>query len=240
MSLLTWFTQKTADKPPLDAESSGLGHIDATVPFQPLDGSRLRMSPAANAVSRKTERLEQRELLYGVVRESMIRIGVLSSKYKFKVLSMDSRGNKYLIMMDLAKQHAVEVGRLSEIEGLIAKSAKARHNILVTAVYWRVSEQVSSDADESAASIATLASAKPVVAHLVERRKPRSESSLSDEVTAFKQALTSGSAPQKLSSPGEIVRTKWSRATPTPSFADTEFLDEAQMPLSGTQYGDLS
>ena len=65
--------------------------------------------------------------------------GVLSASYKFKVLSLDSRGANYLIMMDLSSQAADEVARLSEIESLIAQNAKARFEILVSAVYWRLS-----------------------------------------------------------------------------------------------------
>ncbi len=72
----------------------------------------------------------------------MIKAGVLSSTYKFKVLSLDSRGRQYLIMMDLARQYVGETARLAEIEGLIAQHAKTRHDILVTAVYWRINEHV--------------------------------------------------------------------------------------------------
>ena len=97
--------------------------------------------PGASS-SRRTERLERRELLYSIVRECMTQSGVLSSKYKFKVLSLDSKGREYLIMIDLPKENAVEARGLTDIEGLIARNAKNRHGILVTAVYWRVVEQV--------------------------------------------------------------------------------------------------
>lgn len=244
MSLFHWFTQKMSTKPPLDAESSGLGHVDATVPFQPSDREQVKMAAApGSAANRKSERLERRELLYAVVREAMIRIGVLSSKYKFKVLSLDSRGSKYLIMMDLARQHAAEVGRLAEIESLIAQNAKSRHNILVTAVYWRVNEQVTSgltsrpkvDSAPAPLSAAPVTNTAPA-----QQAKPRFEPLLPNEVEAFKQALSTVPTPPKLSSPGEIVRSGRKNPAPMPSFADTEFLDEAQMPLSGTQYGDLN
>jgi hypothetical protein len=55
-------------------------------------------------------------MLYSVVREAMIKAGVLSSTYKFKVLSLDSRGRQYLIMMDLARQYAGETSQLAEIQ----------------------------------------------------------------------------------------------------------------------------
>jgi hypothetical protein len=86
--------------------------------------------------------MERRELLYTVVRDAMVRAGVLSASYKFKVLSLDQRGRQFLVMMDLAREYGGETVRLSEIEALIAQTAKARYDILVTAVYWRINDHV--------------------------------------------------------------------------------------------------
>jgi hypothetical protein len=119
MPLFDWFSRKKpAPLPPADRESSGLGHVDATVPLASGSIGRSRSSggPPGSAANRKTERLERREQLYAIVRESMTRAGVLSSSYKFKVLSLDSRGRQYLVMMDLPHEHAGETGRLAEIE----------------------------------------------------------------------------------------------------------------------------
>ena len=60
--------------------------------------------------------MARRELLYGVVREAMVRAGVLSSSYKFKVLSLDARGRQFLVMVDLSHGAGGETGRLAEIE----------------------------------------------------------------------------------------------------------------------------
>ena len=102
--------------------------------------------PAAGASEQtpdsKNERMERRELLYIVVRDAMVCAGVLSASYKFKVLSLDPRGQQFLVMMDLAREFGGETVRLSEIEALIAQTAKARYNIVVTAVYWRINDQV--------------------------------------------------------------------------------------------------
>jgi hypothetical protein len=244
MSLFTWFTHKTSANMPLEADSSGLGQIDATVPFQLADRDRLKLVPPAIVTSTgKSQRLEKRELLYGVVREAMVQIGVLSSRYKFKVLSLDSRGSKYLIMMDLAKQHASEAGKLGEIEGLIAKSAKARHNISVTSVYWRVNEYVLSPETHAAKTEAMQLGQKATIREaqkISHAGQSSTAPTLSEEVEAFKQALSSIPTPKKLSSPGEILRSSRRKPAAMPTFADTEFLDEAHMPLSGTQYGDLN
>jgi hypothetical protein len=85
--------------------------------------------------------LERRELLYSVVRESMARVGILSSSYKYKVLSLDPRGRQYMIMMDLPSEMATEVTRLAEIEAVVTQNARSRHDIIVTAVYWRINSQ---------------------------------------------------------------------------------------------------
>ena len=86
--------------------------------------------------------MERRELLYAVVREAMVRAGVLSSSYKFKVLSLDPRGRQFMVMVDLAEGAASDTSRLAEIEAMIAQSAKARYEIVVSAVYWRANEHV--------------------------------------------------------------------------------------------------
>jgi hypothetical protein len=91
---------------------------------------------------RKSERVARREMLYTVVREAMIRAGVLSSSYKFKVLSLDRRGTQFMAMIDLAGPQMHNATRLVEIEAVITETAKARHDIVVKAVYWRQNDQI--------------------------------------------------------------------------------------------------
>jgi len=245
MSLLNWFTKKPPNRHSVPAESSGLGHIDATVPFSASGKPRGRSAstPPGSAANRKNERLERRELLYSVVREAMIKAGVLSSTYKFKVLSLDSRGRQYLIMMDLARQYAGETARLAEIEGLIAQHAKTRHDILVTAVYWRINEHVTAGLSRvsAVAPVVTPVAAPvtpPATAAAAATPKRGYEPLHPEEVAAFKQALASVATTQPLSAPGEIVRSGRRNPEPPPAFVDTE-LDDRPSPLSGTQYGDL-
>ncbi|MBV7544384.1 hypothetical protein [Acidovorax sp. sic0104] len=145
MSLFSWFSRKPAPpKPRPVAEPSGLLNADATVPLSPGRQGKplLDPQPADHAANRKNERMERRELLYTVVRDAMVRAGVLSASYKFKVLSLDQRGRQFLVMMDLAREYGGETVRLSEIEALIAQTAKTRYDILVTAVYWRINDHV--------------------------------------------------------------------------------------------------
>ena len=226
-------------------ESSGLGHVDATVPFSASGKPRGRVPSVApgSAANRKGERLERREMLYAVVREAMIRAGVLSSTYKFKVLSLDSRGRQYLIMMDMARQYAGDTARLAEIEGLIAQHAKTRHDILVTAVYWRINEHVTAGLSRVSAPTVTpirppVANKPPDAAQAGAPAKPAYEPLHPEEVVAFKQALASVAAPGPLSAPGEILKSGRRNPAPPPTFDDTEF-DDRPSPLSGTQYGEL-
>lgn len=242
MSLLNWFSKKPSDPPPVLVESSGLSHVDATEPFRASDKGHARGMPATppgSAANRKNERLERRELLYAVVREAMIRMGVLSSSYKFKVLSLDSRGRQYLIMMDLARQYMGDPARLAEVETMIAQNAKSRHDILVTSVYWRVNEHVTAGvtarmAAKSAPSAPAPASKPVPVAPALTGYEPLHP----EEVAAFKQALASAAPPKQLVAPGEIIHSGRRNPAPMPRFEDTE-LDDRPSPLSGTQYGEL-
>ena len=145
MSLFSWFSSKPAPvKVQPAVEPSGLLDADATVPLQiGRQGKPLVPSVAPeHAANSKNERMERRELLYTVVRDAMVCAGVLSASYKFKVLSLDQRGRQFLVMMDLAREYGGETVRLSEIEVLIAQTAKTRFDILVTSVYWRINDHV--------------------------------------------------------------------------------------------------
>ena len=144
MSLFSWFTRKPASAQSRMAEPSGLLNADATVPMTPGRDGKLvaQAAPAEHAANRKNERMERRELLYAVVRDAMVRAAVLSASYKFKVLSLDQRGRQFLVMMDLASEYGGDTARLSEIEALIAQTAKTRYDISVNAVYWRLNDHV--------------------------------------------------------------------------------------------------
>jgi hypothetical protein len=211
MSLISWLSLKPALK---------TGHKSLPQPPAPK-------GVASQPGSRKAERMERREHLYGVVRDAMTRAGVLSSSYKFKVLSLDPRGGHYLVMMDLASAAAEDSGRLSEIETLVAHNAKSRFDIHVAAVYWRLSDHVTTGlTPKTAAPIA------PKRAVQVD----------ANEILAFKNAFaaTAGAAP--LSASGEIMKS--GRRSPLPP-APAEHIDhhdgeERMSPLSATQYGDLN
>lgn len=147
MSLFSWFRRKPTPPKAVAApqHAAGLLQGDATVPLGTATRAPAAMAAAQAAEAAgapRNERMERRELLYGVVRDAMVRASVLTAGYKFKVLSLDQRGRQFLVMIDLAREYGGDTTRLSEMEALIAQTAKGRHDILVTAVYWRIHEHV--------------------------------------------------------------------------------------------------
>lgn len=237
MALFDWFSKKIAADTPIQTQppSSGLMHDQATLPMQP-GGSLAGGDPQAHAVNRKTERLERRELLYGVVRDSMTHLGVLSAGYKFKVLSLDSRGNQFLIMMDLDARYLSTIEQLAEFESLIAKNAKTRYDIAVTSVYWRVIEQVTAGLSVHAPAASKAPVAQPVMPAAAAPSAP-AHPSIVDEFAAFKQARAEAA---KASASGTAVPSKAvvRDSAPPQDFQNTQ-LDDSHSPLSGTQYGEL-
>lgn len=185
--------------------------MEATRPAGKRTGA-VNAGSNAQPGNRKGERMAQRELLYGVVRDAMVRAGVLSSSYKFKVLSLDSRGRQFMVMVDLAADQVVSTLQLAEIEAAIAQAAKGRYQIVVTAVYWRRNEHVAigdprrsgrksqpATLDSGPAPLEsgpapgepTAAAAAP---HTESKGKPTFDPILPAEVEAFRRALSAGPA----------------------------------------------
>lgn len=271
MSLFSWFTSK-----PQAHQSHDAGARAAPVPSPHRDGTAAKhaasrpVDASSDAASRqKTERARLRELLYNVVRESMVRVGVLSSSFKFKVLATDPRGQQFIVMMDLSREFGSEISQLTEIETLICQAAKARHNIAVSAVYWRAADPGSIDgstppteAKYRAMLPQTTASAPAPARELapapVPTPAPKSkfEPVLADEVMALKRALSGGGVMTEPASPAPEAKAKKNYTLLT-GYENTEITDseqpeagesmetaildeEARYPaLSATQYGEL-
>ena len=263
MSLLSWmFPAKKAAKPTtVTPESSGLSRMEPTRPA--ARGSR-EIVPGSNAqpANRKQARMARRELLYSVVREAMMRAGILSASYKFKVLSLDGHGRQFLVMVDLARDCEADTPQLAEVEAAIAQAAKVRHDILVSAVYWRMSEHVAVGEPKAQSQRAeAMTDSQPIPldsepAPLVTKpaARPRFEPIGTDEVAAFKRALAAGAqaAPAGAAATGAGAASAPAfdgkshhgpqSYTLLTGFEDTEVADsEARTPvLSGTQYGSLN
>ena len=194
--------------------------------------------PTQAAVERKVLRLERRELLYAVIRESMARVGILSSTYKYKVLSLDSRGNEYLVMMDLPQDLADHLDQLATIEETVMASALQRHRITVVAVYWRIHDLGKPSAsvlrrprtDTSNDLLVSTDDSLPLGAGVARRFEPIRP----EEMQAYK----AGQRPAAPAAPRGFESTQ-----PNDTGFEETRLDEreegpARMPLSRTQYGD--
>lgn len=245
MSFLRWFGKKEASPEPPPEHSSDLGQVDATLPLNHPAHPQLPEHAGEGSHSRN-ERLERRELLYGVVRECMTAAGVLSSTYKFKVLSLDSSGRKYMIMVDMPYEHLASPAQFASTEGVIARSAKDRYDILVTAVYWRITEAVSASGLAPHARavaghkvlpkpVVVVAAATAVAAPSVQPASPYAELQ-KDEVLAFKRAVAaaaSGAAQR-----GEARKLPRRNPEQVPDFSNTEPFEAP--PLGPTQHGGLN
>jgi hypothetical protein len=253
MSFFNWFSGKSSQTPK-SAGNEGQKRASAAgrdKPSSPLSvPQRLSAEPATPAEAGKLKRHARREQLYVAIREAMTRAGVLSASYKFKVLSLDQRGNEFIVMMDLAKAFNGQPEQLAEIETLIIQNAKARFEITVPAVYWRMDEMATvskpaplsaHDAVQTAALPANAAAAAPAPA---KPPAPRYEPIQADEVAAFKQALLAASAEGVVAPTEKGVKVKSGPRSPRSytlltGFEDTEMPESNSPALSSTQYGDL-
>lgn len=244
--MFNWFGKQKKQEHDSVLPSSGLSRLESTKPHhQARHGNGGTASPG----NRKQERLERRELLYAVVREAMVRAGVLSSSYKFKVLSLDQRGRQFLVMVDLAQGAASDTRRLAEIEAMVAQSAKARYDVLVSAVYWRANEHVAiGDPAHFTAQKPLISQPAPLESGVPSRPAPlesgprqRLEPIQPDEEAAFRQALAAGVRGEQAlvaANKGKEPRA----VTLLTGFEDTEMVNEENGVgdhLSGTQWGAL-
>ncbi|MGM9424743.1 hypothetical protein [Hydrogenophaga sp. MI9] len=180
---------------------------------------------------RRGRRILRREQLYSVVRESLIRAGVLSSSYEFKVLALDSTGDGFLVLISLSLPANVMPDEyLLEIERWIQGSARSRHSMTVQAVYWRreaVHDQRGIALKASVAAQTRREAAVPV-APVAEVPVGRVQPLADDEVAAFRQALQSPALPvHRMESPA--AERQKNEADVHSGFSE----------LSETQYGKL-
>ncbi len=212
-------------------------------------GTRARMRKAFRETTlplispRRGRRILRREQLYSVVRESLIRAGVLSTSYEFKVLALDANGDGFLVLIDLAlPAEAIPDEYLLEIERWIQTSARSRHSMQIEAVYWRrkathdqrgIALKAAVEAQTRRETHAERAADRPTAIPAVERvpQHERTQPVARDEVEAFRKALASPAIPKPPSdapAPGRGSGTEFAQE-----------LDSDFSALSATQYGKL-
>lgn len=254
MSFFNWFSgnsgsskKATSDstRPPRSSKPGQAADRSLPPAGKPIPG------PDAHLVDRKVKRHARREQLYVAIRECMTRAGVLSASYKFKVLSLDQRGDQFLVMMDVASGLGGQAEKLTEIEALLINTAKSLFSIYVTAVYWRTDNRPSATnavnfgvsqpaalesqpmALEAAKNVTKKAAKNPGAQHF--------EPIHDDEMAAFKQALAASTAHHPATPDGTGKSRSGLRSfTLITGFEDTEMPESSAAPaLSATQYGEL-
>lgn len=214
----------------------------------PEEKSRPAASPKKSQEPDSDQRSEhtkarhlRRDQVFVAIREAMARTGILPANYKFKVLSEDPQGNDFMVMMSLVAVAGEPLPPLGEMEAAIMESALARFQIIVSAVYWRITELAPAAKFVPPVVAAGRAAAQPVAAaQPAQPVKPKSphETIAADEVIAFQQALLAASA-QGQAMPQEKLPPR-RRFNQPKDFQDTEMVDPSVVPvLSKTQYGDL-
>ena len=192
---------------------------------------------------RRGRRILRREQLFSVVRESMIRGGVLSTSYEFKVLTLDANGDSFLVLIDLAlPAEAMPDAYLLEIERWVQDSAESRHDMKVGSVYWRRKAVHDQRGMALKAAVAAQTQRRETVSVPAPLQSdtaiPRPQQAAPgacvqavgrDELDAFRQALESVQAPLRGGPPETDV---FRNLPPPESHSDFSALSE-------TQYGKL-
>lgn len=249
MSLFNWLLpEKWRQRPSDSLRNSGASH--------PRSNAGAEDNPS------KGQRNQRREKLYAVIREAMLHAGVLPTSYKFKVLSLDSRGRRFMVMMDLAHEYGDEPARQGQVERRIIEVARARDKISVTSVYWRLSSTVSAMQPPGRVGSwrASMPSQEPRPLSFIQSQPaPAADPIEHDEVQAFKQAFAKAAAqpvaplPKAAAAPvaDAFAATVAIAATPAAArsahsytlltgYEETEMPEEDNPALSGTQYGALN
>ncbi|MDQ3058931.1 MAG: hypothetical protein M3R45_05340 [Pseudomonadota bacterium] len=233
MSIFNWFSRQ-----PAQAKSAPADEHNRSLPSQKKGSAPAPQEPEGDQRSERSKlRHLRRDQVFVAIREAMTRTGVLSSNYKFKVFSEDQQGNEFVVMMNLVTIAGEPLPPFGEMEAMIIDSAKVRFEIVVSAVYWRLTE-VAAAVKFVPPAVAQRAAAQPAQPP---KAKSPYETIEADEVVAFQQALLAASA-QGHSMPPERSSAGPRRQRPArvKDFEDTEMSESTTSPvLSKTQYGDL-
>jgi hypothetical protein len=184
---------------------------------------------AAPHTPHKQLRSERREQLFALVRENMMRAGVLSGAYKFKVLTLDSSGQSFIVMIDIqsgSMNH--DAATLARLESSLQSLSQDRLGIGVKNVYWRVLENVGASPETAAPPIAATPSP---AATATARQAPAPARHPMDTITA-EELLASRSSPPASAPADANGPRRWSG----PDFAPTQPMD----PSGGSDFGPLS
>lgn len=114
---------------------------------------RAAASADSAAGNLKALRANRREQLFAIVRENMVRAGVLPSAYKFKILTLDRQAQDFIVLCDI--QPSAFDGHpdvLARLESSLKQLARERMNVGVRSVYWRHAQVIVSSRDGASTS----------------------------------------------------------------------------------------
>jgi hypothetical protein len=118
---------------------SGAAQNDDSTVFENTHAEPVKATKTVKRAVGDAELLrQQRGCLFEVVRECMIASGVLSSAYKFKVLSADATHQQFMVLFDLSHELHTDTHRLSDMEQLIRVTAQRRYELQIKACFWRI------------------------------------------------------------------------------------------------------
>lgn len=183
----------------------------------------------------------RREMLYQSIRETLLSMEVIGSMYKFKVMPVDERHHRFIVMMDVAKSFVTsksyKTKSFAAIEHMLRVDAYKRYGVLIDGTYWRVSETESqfeyhARVNDRSHGVAVAARSAIVKEKAISQSRvasiggPGYEPISDDERRAFMQALEKGYAPPALHVGDKEYQ------------SDLAPLDGGIM-IGGTQYGKL-
>jgi hypothetical protein len=98
---------------------------------------------APKRMTLEERKLFRQEMLYQSVRESFLGIEVVSSMYKFKVMPVDERHHRFIVMIDVAKSFVTgknnKTKSFAALEQAMRLNAYKRFGVMIDGTYWRVS-----------------------------------------------------------------------------------------------------
>lgn len=87
----------------------------------------------------------RRELAEQMVRESLEALAVPAAHYRYRLMPLDPRQHRYIVMLDVAPGFAPQQGGRawveSEVEALMRRHAYERYGLTLEGIYWRASVQ---------------------------------------------------------------------------------------------------
>lgn len=111
--------------------------LSLRVPLLSRPGRRPGLD-SSSLTTASVRRKASRALLANVVVEGMLRTGVLSHQFKFKMLALDKAHESFHVLIEVAPEaDDVDEGCQGQCELWVRHTAAFLHQIQVVSIYWR-------------------------------------------------------------------------------------------------------